>query len=77
MQHGLDDEQYLKENDMQLTISFNGKARFQMTFPVDTPNEEIQKQVLADEKSQKYLEGFNVLKVIIVPKKIVNVVLKK
>ena len=30
------DEQYLKENDMQLTISFNGKARFQMTFPVDT-----------------------------------------
>ena len=71
------DEQYLKENDMQLTISFNGKARFQMTFPVDTPNEEIQKQVLADEKSQKYLEGFNVLKVIIVPKKIVNVVLKK
>ena len=71
------DEQYLKENDMQLTISFNGKARFQMTFPVDTPNEEIQKQVLEDEKSQKYLEGFNVLKVIIVPKKIVNVVLKK
>ena len=71
------DEQYLKENDMQLTISFNGKARFQMTFPVDTPNEEIQKQVLADEKSLKYLEGFNVLKVIIVPKKIVNVVLKK
>ena len=71
------DEQYLKENDMQLTISFNGKARFQMTFPVDANNEEIQKQVLADEKSQKYLEGFNVLKVIVVPKKIVNVVLKK
>ena len=70
-------EEYLKENDMQLTISFNGKARFQMSFPVDTPNDEIQKQVLADEKSQKYLEGFNVLKVIIVPKKIVNVVLKK
>lgn len=70
-------EQYLVESEVQLTISFNGKARFQMTFPVDANNEEIQKQVLTDEKSQKYLEGFNVLKVIVVPKKIVNVVLKK
>jgi leucyl-tRNA synthetase len=71
------DEKYLKENDMQLTISFNGKARYQKVFAVNATNDEIQKAVLEDEKSRKYLDGFNVLKVIIVPKKIVNVVLKK
>ncbi|MDD6553841.1 MAG: leucine--tRNA ligase [Prevotellaceae bacterium] len=71
------DEKYLVESDMQLTISFNGKARFQKTFPVDASREDIQKAVLEDEKSQKYIGGKDILKVIIVPKKIVNVVLKK
>ncbi|MBQ2224889.1 MAG: leucine--tRNA ligase [Prevotella sp.] len=71
------DEKYLVESEMQLTISFNGKARFQMSFPADATNDQIQESVLKDEKSQKYLEGFQILKVIIVPKKIVNIVLKK
>ncbi len=70
-------EEYLVENEMQLTISFNGKARFQMAFPADATNEAIQEAVLKDEKSAKYLEGFQILKVIIVPKRIVNIVLKK
>ena len=47
-----------------------------MEFPADADNETIQKTVLADEKSQKYIEGKNVVKVIIVPKRIVNIVLK-
>jgi leucyl-tRNA synthetase len=71
------DEKYLVESEMQLTISFNGKARFQMSFPADANNDQIQEAVLNDEKSKKYLEGFQILKVIIVPKKIVNIVLKK
>ncbi len=71
------DEQYLTEDEIQLTVSFNGKARFQKTFPTDASNDDIQKAVLEDEKSAKYLEGMQVLKVIIVPKKIVNIVLKK
>ena len=69
-------EKYLVESIMQLTISFNGKARYQKTFPVDADNETIKNEVLADEKSQKYLEGKQVVKVIVVPKKIVNVVIK-
>lgn len=69
-------EKYLVESSMQLTISFNGKARYQKTFPVDADNETIKNEVLADEKSQKYLEGKQVVKVIVVPKKIVNVVIK-
>lgn len=69
-------ESYLVESEMQLTISFNGKARYQMTFPADTTNDDIQKTVLADEKAAKYIDGKQVMKVIVVPKKIVNIVIK-
>ena len=67
---------YLVESEVQLTISFNGKARFQKKFPADATNDAIQQAVLADEQSQKYLDGKTVVKVIVVPKKIVNVVIK-
>ena len=67
---------FLVESEMQLTVSFNGKARFQKKFPVDAKNDDIQAAVLADEQSQKYLNGKQVIKVIVVPKKIVNVVVK-
>ena len=70
------EEKYLAENDIQLTVSFNGKARFQKTFPADADNASIEKAVMEDEQSQKYLEGKQVVKVIIVPKKIVNIVLR-
>lgn len=69
-------EEYLKESEVQLTISFNGKARFQKLFAADATNEEIQKQVLEDEKAQQYIAGKNIVKVIIVPGRIVNIVLK-
>lgn len=70
------DEKYLVENEIQLTISFNGKARYQKTFASDATNDVIEKAVLEDERSTKYLEGMTIVKVIIVPKKIVNVVVK-
>ncbi|MBQ6161736.1 MAG: leucine--tRNA ligase [Prevotella sp.] len=69
-------EAYLVENEMQLTVSFNGKARYQMTFPADATNEQIEAAVLADERKDKYVEGKQVVKVIIVPKRIVNIVIK-
>jgi leucyl-tRNA synthetase len=47
-----------------------------MQFAADADNASIQEQVLADERTAKYLEGKQVMKVIIVPKKIVNVVMK-
>ena len=68
--------QYLVESEVQLTVSFNGKARFQKKFAADATNDEIQTAVLADEQSKKYLDGKQVVKVIVVPKKIVNVVIK-
>ena len=69
-------EKYLIESEIQLTVSFNGKARYQKKFPADAQNDAIQKEVLEDERSQKYLEGKQVIKVIVVPKKIVNIVIK-
>ena len=70
------DENYLVESSIQLTVSFNGKARFQMQFAADADNKTIEEAVLADEKSAKYIGDKKVVKVIIVPKKIVNVVIK-
>lgn len=67
---------YLTESEIQIAISFNGKARFQMTFPADATKEEVEKAALADERSLKYIEDKTIVKVIVVPKKIVNIVLK-
>ena len=68
--------EYLVESEVQLTISFNGKARFQKKFPADATNDAIQEAVLTDEQSAKYIGDKKVVKVIVVPKKIVNIVVK-
>jgi len=70
------DEKYLVENEIQLAISFNGKVRYQKIFASDATNDVIEKSVREDERTEKYLEGMTIVKVIIVPKKIVNVVAK-
>ena len=69
-------EEYLVEDTINYTISFNGKARFNMEFPANETSEAIQSTVLADERSAKWMEGKSVVKVIVVPKKIVNIVIK-
>lgn len=69
-------EAYLVEDEQQLTISFNGKARFQMNFAANASSDEIQTITLQDERTTKYIDGKTVVKVIVVPKKIVNIVLK-
>ena len=68
-------EAYLKEDTVKYTISFNGKARFTMDFPVDADRETIEKTVLTEEQSQKWIDGKTPKKIIVVPKKIVNIVL--
>ena len=68
-------EDYLKEDAVNYTISFNGKARFNMEFPTEAANDVIQAAVLSDERAQKWTEGKTAKKVIIVPKKIVNIVI--
>jgi len=67
-------EEYLKEDSVKYIISFNGKARFTLEFPVDAERDAIEKTVLSHEESQKWIEGKAIKKVIVVPKKIVNIV---
>ncbi len=70
------DEKYLKEDEVKMMISFNGKVRFPMNFPVNAPKDDVEKAVLADERTGKYLSGKNIMKIIVVPNRIVNIVLK-
>ena len=67
-------EEYLKEDTIKYTISFNGKARFNIDFAADADKADIEATVLANEMTKKYLEDKPVKKVIVVPKKIVNIV---
>ena len=71
------DEAYLKEDMVKMMVSFNGKARFPMEFAADADNATIEQMVLASEQTKKYTDGFTIVKVIVVPKRIVNIVLKK
>ena len=68
-------DEYLKEDSVKYTISFNGRARFTMDFATDAVNADIEAAVLANENSQKYIDGKPIKKIIIVPKKIVNIVI--
>lgn len=66
--------EYLKENEFEYPVSINGKMRHKMLFPLDLPVAELEKNALADETVQKWMEGKAPKKVIIVPGKIINIV---
>jgi leucyl-tRNA synthetase len=68
------DEKYLVESLVKYPISFNGKVRFTLEFPADTNPKEVEKTALEHEQTPKWLEGKQPKKVIVVPKKIVNIV---
>jgi leucyl-tRNA synthetase len=67
-------ESYLVEDTATYAVSFNGKTRFGIELPADLTNEEIQSIVLSHENAVKWIEGKTPKKIIIVPKKIVNIV---
>ncbi len=67
-------EEYLKESSVNYAVSFNGKARFNITVDAATPREEVEKLALGHESSVKWLDGKTVRKIIVVPGKIVNIV---
>ncbi len=69
------DEAYLKEDTAVYAISFNGKVRYNLELPSDMLREDVEKAALSNELSAKWLSGKNVKKVIVVPKKIVNIVI--
>jgi leucyl-tRNA synthetase len=70
------DEQYLKEDSETISISFNGKTRFTLQLPTGASKDDLQKAALEAEAAQKYLNGKTVVKVIVVPHRIVNIVIK-
>ena len=69
------DESLLVENSFEYPVSFNGKTRFKMEFPLDADSAAIQKAVLDSPQSKKYTEGKDPKKVIVVKGKIINVVI--
>ncbi len=69
-------EKYLVESTVQMGIAFNGKRRFEMQFAADADNAAIEQAVMADPRTAKYIDGKQIVKVIIVPKRMVNVVVK-
>ena len=69
-------EEYLVENTIKMGVQFNGKVRFEMQFAADADNATIEAAVRADERTAKYTDGKQIVKVIIVPKRMVNLVVK-
>jgi leucyl-tRNA synthetase len=65
---------FLVESHKEYPISFNGKMRFTLELPLDLSREEIEREVLAHEKTREQLQGREPRKVIVVPGKIVNIV---
>ena len=68
------DEKYLVESSFEYPVSINGKTKFNLQLELSLSKEDVEKAVLDNEQTQKYLEGKAIKKVIVVPGKIVNVV---
>lgn len=68
-------QEYVTDDVFEYPIQINGKVRATISFPLDTVPADIEKEVLANETVQKWLDGKSPKKVIVVPKRIVNVVL--
>ncbi len=69
------EEKYLVESKKNYPVSFNGKMRFTMELPLDMSKDEIEKNVLEDERTKNQLDGSTPKKIIVVPGKIVNIVI--
>ena len=69
------DKSYLKETEIEYPVSFNGKKRFTKVFGTNIPVKEIEKSIIADSDVMKFLSGQKIKRIIIVPKKIINIVI--
>jgi leucyl-tRNA synthetase len=70
------DQEQAKEDAAEIVLQVNGKVRGRMTVPFGTAREELERLALADPKAQSFIVGKQVVKVIVVPDKLVNVVVK-
>ena len=69
------DSKYLVEDEVNYPVSFNGKMRFKIALPADMSKDEVEAQVMKHEKTDHYLGGKSPKKIIVVPKRIVNIVM--
>ena len=69
-------EKYLREDSFEYPVSFNGKMRFKMEMPANASKDEIIEAALSNEAAKKWIEGKTIIKTIVVPKKIINIVVK-
>ena len=70
------DEKHLKEDVVNYAVSFNGKTRFMLPVAVGTDKADVERLALTNEAAQKWLDGKDIVKIIVVPGKIVNIVVK-
>ena len=67
-------EEYLVESNFEYPVSFNGKTRFKKLYPLDMSIDNIKEDIVADEQSQKYIDGKTPKKIIVVKGRIINIV---
>ncbi|HLY99762.1 MAG TPA: leucine--tRNA ligase [Candidatus Angelobacter sp.] len=70
------DQALAKEDEIEYAIQLNGKLRSRLAVPADTPESAVQERALADEKVKASMDGKQVVKVIVIPGKLVNIVVK-
>jgi len=70
------DEAKMKDSEITMPVQFCGKTRFTMQVPADASKDDVEKMALADERTAKYTDGKQIIKTIVVPSKIINIVVK-
>ena len=70
------DEEKMKDSEITMPVQFCGKTRFTIQLPAGISKEDAEKTVLADERTAKYIEGKQIIKTIVVPGRIINIVVK-
>ena len=70
------DESKMKDSEITMPVQFCGKTRFTIQLPADVTKEDAEKAALADERTAKYTEGKQIVKTIVVPGRIINIVVK-
>jgi len=69
-------EELAKTDEIEIAVQINGKLRSRILAAPETPNEDLERMALADEKTREYTDGKTIVKVIVVPKRLVNIVVR-
>jgi leucyl-tRNA synthetase len=70
------DEELAREEGAEVVLQVNGKVRSRIVVPFGIPREELERLAMADDKMQPFLQGKQIVKIIVVPDKLVNIVVK-